>query len=52
MIYGGADETLFNPSARYFQDLWSLDLETLTREGAGARHHRAPDWAFLAGDWL
>ncbi|MSP72289.1 MAG: hypothetical protein EXR76_08920 [Myxococcales bacterium] len=30
LVFGGADESLFSNNARYFSDLWALDLTTLT----------------------
>ncbi len=29
IVYGGADENLFSNNARYFSDLWALDLQSL-----------------------
>jgi hypothetical protein len=29
VMYGGADESAFDLDARYFGDLWALDLESL-----------------------
>lgn len=29
VVFGGADENLFSNSARYFSDLWALDLQAL-----------------------
>lgn len=53
VVFGGADETLFSPTAKYFSDLWSLDLESLawTQLAAGITDKPAGRfWASLSAE--
>ncbi len=46
VVHGGGDETAFANDATYFDEIWALDLETLTWSQPHAGGAQAPDGRF------
>lgn len=49
VVYGGADETAFSDTARYFGDLWALDLAAMRWNELHPGRNSAPQGRFSAG---